>query len=147
MPWARWWWYPMGPDELQRLIDVSPVHRRLHLRVTSADEKRVRLEGETGREEVGEDGSDYLHGGVVATLLDTAATFALIQATGVDWGTADLRIDFMRPAPAGPLVVNASATQVGRRLGRASAELTDPATGRLLASAVGTFVRTAPQSE
>lgn len=137
----------MHPDDLQRLIDASPVHRGLRLRVTSADEKRVCLEGETGPEHVGEDGSGYLHGGVVATLLDTAATFALIQATGVDWGTVDLRIDFVRPAPAGPLVASSGATQVGRRLGRANAELTDPATGRLLASAVGTFVRTAPQSE
>ena len=147
MPWARSWWFPMRPDELQRLIDASPVHRGLHLRVISANEKQVRLAGETGREHVGEDGSDYLHGGVIATLLDTTATFALIQATGVDWGTVDLRIDFVRPAPAGPLLANASATHVGRRLGRASAELADPATGRLLASAVGTFVRTAPPSE
>jgi hypothetical protein len=35
----------------------------------------------------------------------------------------------------------------GRRLGRASAELTDPSTARLLASAVGTFARTAPAPE
>ena len=147
MPWARSWWFPMRPDELQRLIDASPVHRALRLRVTSADEKQVWLASETGTEHVGEDGSDYLHGGVIATLLDTTATFALIQATGVDWGTVDLRIDFVRPAPAGPLLANASATHVGRRLGRASAELTDPATGRLLASAVGTFVRSAPPSE
>jgi uncharacterized protein (TIGR00369 family) len=147
VPWARSWWFPMRPDELQRLIDTSPVHRGLRLRVTSADDKLLRLASETGPEHVGEDGSDYLHGGVIATLLDTTATFALIQATGVDWGTVDLRIDYVRPAPAGPLLANASATHVGRRLGRASAELTDPATGRLLASAVGTFVRTAPSSE
>jgi len=147
VPWARSWWFPMRPEELQRLIDSSPVHRGLRLRVTSADEKHLWLAGETGQEHVGEDGTGYLHGGVIATLLDTTATFALIQATGVDWGTVDLRIDFVRPAPAGPLLANASATHVGRRLGRATAELTDPATGRLLASAVGTFVRTAPPSE
>jgi uncharacterized protein (TIGR00369 family) len=137
----------MGRDELQGLLDTSPVHRALGLVVSSADETQVRLQAQTGPEHAGEDGSQYLHGGVIATLLDTAATFALIGATGADWGTVDLRVDFVRPAPAGQLLAGATAVQVGRRLGRASAELTDPATGRLLASAVGTFVRTAPVPE
>ena len=137
----------MRADELQRLLDASPVHRALRLRVVRADDASVRLEAEAGPEHTGEDGSQFLHGGVVATLLDTAATFALIQATGVDWGTADLRVDFVRPAPAGTLHADATAVHVGRRLGRASSELSDPSTARLLASAVGTFVRNVQESE
>ncbi len=132
----------MDADDLQRLVDASPVHRALRLHVAGADEGTVRLTAETGAEHAGEDGGEFLHGGVVATLLDTAATFALIQATGTDWGTVDLRIDFIRPAPAGPLTAEATAVHVGRRLGRASAELTDPSAGRLIATAAGTFVRT-----
>jgi uncharacterized protein (TIGR00369 family) len=131
----------MRADELQRLLDSSPVHRALRLRVVRADDAGVRLAAEAGPEHTGEDGGQFLHGGVVATLLDTAATFALIQATGVDWGTADLRVDFVRPAPAGALHADATAVHVGRRLGRASAELSDASTARLLASATGTFVR------
>jgi len=137
----------MGPDELQRMLDASPVHRALRLRVVRADDTGVRLAAETGPEHTGEDGSPFLHGGVVATMLDTAATFALIQATGVDWGTADLRVDFVRPAPAGVLHADATAVHVGRRLGRASAQLSDPSTARLLASATGTFVRNVQESE
>jgi len=137
----------MPADDLQRLLDASPVHRALRLRVACADGTSVRLEAGTGPEHTGEDGSPYLHGGVIATLLDTTATFALIQATGADWGTVDLRVDFVRPAPAGPLLAEGSAVHFGRRLGRANAELTDPSTGRLLASAAGTFVRIAPERE
>jgi uncharacterized protein (TIGR00369 family) len=137
----------MRADELQRLLDASPVHRALRLRVVRADDASVQLAAEPGPEHTGEAGSPFLHGGVVATLLDTAATFALIQATGVDWGTADLRVDFLRPAPAGVLHADATAVHVGRRLGRASAELRDPSTARLLASAVGTFVRNVQESE
>jgi uncharacterized protein (TIGR00369 family) len=137
----------MRADELQRLLDASPVHRALRLRVVRADDASVRLAAEAGPEHTGEDGSQFLHGGVVATLLDTAATFALIQATGVDWGTADLRVDFVRPAPAGTLHADATAVHVGRRLGRASAELRDPSTARLLATATGTFVRNVQESE
>jgi uncharacterized protein (TIGR00369 family) len=137
----------MRADELQRLLDASPVHRALRLRVVRADDAGVQLAAEPGPEHTGEEGSPFLHGGVVATLLDTAATFALIQASGVDWGTADLRVDFVRPAPAGVLHADATAVHVGRRLGRASAELRDPSTAKLLASAVGTFVRTVQESE
>jgi uncharacterized protein (TIGR00369 family) len=137
----------MRADELQRLLDASPVHRALRLRVVRADDASVQLAAEPGPEHTGEEGSPFLHGGVVATLLDTAATFALIQATGVDWGTADLRVDFLRPVPAGVLHADATAVHVGRRLGRASAELRDPSTARLLASAVGTFVRNVQESE
>jgi uncharacterized protein (TIGR00369 family) len=137
----------MRADELQRMLDASPVHRALRLRVVRADDAGVRLEAETGPEHTGEDGGQFLHGGVVATLLDTAATFALIQATGVDWGTVDLRVDFVRPAPAGALYADATAVHAGRRLGRASAQLSDPSTTRLLASATGTFVRNVQESE
>jgi uncharacterized protein (TIGR00369 family) len=137
----------MLADDLQRLIDTSPVHRALRLRVAAAEPERLRLAAETGPDHAGEDGSKFLHGGVIATLLDAAATFALIQASGTDWGTVDLRIDFVRPAPAGPLFADAATLHVGRRLGRARAELTDPSSGRLLATAVGTFARTAPAPE
>ena len=137
----------MGADELQRLLDASPVHRALQMRVVDVGATGVRLAAEAGPEHNGEDGSQFLHGGVVATLLDTAATFALIEATGVDWGTVDLRVDFVRPAPAGPLQADATAVHVGRRLGRASAQLSDPSTARLLATATGTFVRNVQESE
>lgn len=132
----------MLPSELQHLVDVSPVHRRLRLTVITADETGVTCRAEPGAEETGEDNGQFLHGGVVATLLDAAATFALISATGTDWSTVDLRTDFLRPAPAGVLLVNGTAVQAGKRLGRASATVSDPASGRLLATGGGTFAKT-----
>lgn len=132
----------MLPSELQHLVDVSPVHRRLRLTVITADETGVTCRAEPGAEETGEDNGQFLHGGVVATLLDAAATFALISATGADWSTVDLRTDFLRPAPAGVLLVSGTAVQAGKRLGRASATVSDPASGRLLATGGGTFAKT-----
>jgi uncharacterized protein (TIGR00369 family) len=132
----------MLPSELQHLVDVSPVHRRLRLTVVTADETGVTCRAEPGAEETGEDNGQFLHGGVVATLLDAAATFALISATGTDWSTVDLRTDFLRPAPAGVLLVSGTAVQAGKRLGRASATVSDPASGRLLATGGGTFAKT-----
>jgi uncharacterized protein (TIGR00369 family) len=137
----------MHAEDLQRTIDASPVHRGLRLRVTRSGPADITLEAEPRPEHAGEEGGRYLHGGVVATVLDTAATFALIQSTGTDWNTVDLRIDFLRPAPVGLLVAAATAVHVGRRLGRATAELTEPSSGRLLATAAGTFARAVAESE
>jgi uncharacterized protein (TIGR00369 family) len=133
----------MEASDLQRLLDAAPVHRALRLRVAGTGGSYVVLRAEAGPDHLGEDGADFLHGGVVATVLDTAATFALICATGTDWSTVDLRVDYLRPAPAGPLEARASAVQIGRRLGRATAELFDADSGQLVAAATGTFARTA----
>ena len=136
----------MQASDLQRLLDSAPLHRALRLRVTSAGDHDVVLQAEAGPEYLGEDGADYLHGGVVATVLDTAATFALIGATGTDWSTVDLRVDYLRPTPAGSLEIRGSAVQIGRRLGRARAELLAAGPGPVLAIATGTFVRAAQEA-
>ncbi len=133
----------MQPSELQRLLDSTPVHRALALRVTEAGDHHVVLHAEAGPEHLVEDGGEYLHGGVVATVLDAAATFALIGATDTDWSTVDLRVDYLRPVPAGPLQIRGNAIQIGKRLGRATAELLAGGAEPVVASATGTFVRAA----
>jgi uncharacterized protein (TIGR00369 family) len=136
----------MQASDLQRMLDGTPAHRALRLRVTEAAEAGIVLAAEPGAEHASADGIGFLHGGIVATVLDTTATFALIHATGSDWNTVDLRVDFVRPAPAGPLEARGSAVQIGKRLGRARAELYPAGSDRLLASAAGTFVRAEPEA-
>jgi uncharacterized protein (TIGR00369 family) len=133
----------MQASDLQRMLDAAPVHRALRLRVASVGDSDVVLHADAGPEHLGEDGAAFLHGGVVATVLDTTATFALIGATGTDWSTVDLRVDYLRPAPAGRLEARGRAVQVGRRLGRATADLF-AGSDRLVACATGTFARALP---
>lgn len=128
----------METEQLQRVVDASPVHRALGLRARPAGDG-VLFEASPGPEH-SLDGGDVLHGGTVATMLDTAATFALIDSTETDWSTVDLRVDYLRPVPVGSLEVRGRVVHAGRRLGRASAEIADPRSGRLLAAAIGTFV-------
>jgi uncharacterized protein (TIGR00369 family) len=133
----------MQISELQHLLDQSPVHRALRIQAEHAPAGEVRFRCQPGPEHAGEDGAAFLHGGVIATLLDAAATFALIQASGTDWATVDLRVDYLRPAPCTALVISGSAVHAGGRLGRATAELSEPGAG-LLATAAGTFTRLQP---
>lgn len=136
----------MPPSDLQALIDGTPVHRALRLRLVGTSSSGLVLQADAGAEHAGADGSQFLHGGVVATVLDSAATFALIAATETDWSTVDLRIDYVRPVPVGVLRVRGTVVHIGRRLGRATAELVAAGSERLLASAAGTFVRAAPEA-
>jgi uncharacterized protein (TIGR00369 family) len=82
---------------------------------------------------------DVAHGGVVATILDSALAFALVAQDDRDWSTVDLRLDYLRSVRIGTVTAVARVVQAGRRVGRAEGELVD-ADGNLCARAVGTFV-------
>jgi len=69
-----------------------------------------------------------VHGGIVATLLDEAMSWAVISATGRLMVTARMAIAFRRPVAVGqPLRVRGWVEQQERRLVRARAEVRDAA--------------------
>jgi len=89
-----------------------------------------------------------VHGGIVATLLDEAMSWAVISATGRLMVTARMAIAFRRPVAVGqPLRVRGWVEQQQRRLVRARAEVRDAAAGLVLAEAEGTFLRVAAEQE
>ena len=77
-----------------------------------------------------------VHGGMVATLLDTAMGGACWSLVGDDESflTADLRVEFMRSARPGTLRAEGRVIQRSRTVAFCSADLYDGA-GELLASA------------
>jgi uncharacterized protein (TIGR00369 family) len=81
-------------------------------------------------------GRHIVHGGMVATLLDTAMGHACVQHLQGQGNflTADLRVEFYRSALPGPLRAEAEVVQGGRRVVYCAASLYDPE-GTLLASA------------
>lgn len=85
----------------------------------------------------------YLHGGAIATCVDTAAWEALSRDHGPSWVVADMRIDFVRLAGQETLKVRAQARKVGRRQAVADVEIAPwdqperiVALGRVLLTAV-----------
>jgi uncharacterized protein (TIGR00369 family) len=79
-----------------------------------------------------------VHGGVVATLLDTAAACSVHStlAVGERYTSVDLTVKFLRPVTvdSGLLTCEGTVIQRGRRTALAQAQLTDGA-GRLVAHA------------
>lgn len=128
----------MNDADLKALCSESPVHQWLALEIESAPggvTTHAVLDGRFAETTAG----SSAHGGIVATLLDTAATFALIAESGHDWTTADLRVDYLRPTPLERVTVHGEVVRQGRRIGKARSSLIDQ-NGKLCAVAIGTFV-------
>ncbi len=123
--------------DLQSLLDQVPFHRALGLKVRRTDGGVV-LDAEVGPEYLVDVDARIVHGGVVGSLLDTAATFALIARSDHDWVTVDLRVDYLRPTHGGAIAVSGEVVRAGRSIGRAKASLRD-ASGETCALGFGTF--------
>lgn len=84
-----------------------------------------------------------MHGGVISTLLDTAAACSVHTTlpVGVGYTSLDLTVKFLRPitTATGRITCAGSVLQRGRRTALAEARLTDAA-GRLLAHATSTCI-------
>ena len=83
-----------------------------------------------------------VHGGVIASLIDSATAFAILPLLNADerTTTVDLTISYLRPLTAGSIVARAKVLRAGRRLIVVSAELFGDG-GNLAATALSTYIR------
>lgn len=79
----------------------------------------------------GDEPRPFLHGGTLATCVDTAGWYAVAHASPGAWLAVDLRCDFLRLARPVPHRVVARCLRAGRTLATADVEIVpwdDPAT-------------------
>ena len=83
-----------------------------------------------------------VHGGAIASLIDTATAFAIISllAPRERVTTVDLAISYLRPATGGRLKAVATVVRAGRRLFVVSAEVYDRRE-RLITTALSTYIK------
>jgi len=86
--------------------------------------------------------SDVLHGGSIASLVDTAAAFAVITMLEPDQRatTSDLTIHYLRPVSSGSVAAEARVLRSGRRLSVVTVNVFDNSQA-LVATAVTTYIR------
>ena len=130
-----------GPPPWEaRRPDGPHVWRTLGYRLVDADADgdSAVVEWEAGEEYTFPDssGSPIVHGGMVTTLLDTAMGWACASSLvdGEGFLTANLHVEFFRPARPGTLRAEARVVERTRRVAFCAADLSD-ADGQLLASA------------
>ena len=82
------------------------------------------------------------HGGVIATLIDSAMAIAIMALLEENERTVtvDLTIHYLRPVPEGSTKASARVVRAGRRVVTVSAELFD-GEGKLAATAISTYLR------
>jgi uncharacterized protein (TIGR00369 family) len=105
------------------------------IKVEDMGDGRSRVRLDAGDDHLNPAGS--VHGGAIATLVDTAMG-AAVKTTG-DGGTAtvEMKVTYLEPAMPGALVVDAQVRKVGRRITIVEAEVTQD--DELVAHAIGTF--------
>ncbi|WP_051341974.1 PaaI family thioesterase [Pseudonocardia spinosispora] len=134
-----------GLDFLRAVIagelPAPPLAQLLGLRMTEADPGRVVFEFTPTEQHYNPIGS--VHGGMYATILDSAAGCAAqsLLPQGVGYTSLDLTVKFLRAITVhtGPLRCEGTVTHLGGRTGLAKAELRD-ATGKLYAEAISSLL-------
>ena len=83
-----------------------------------------------------------LHGGVTATLIDTAMAFAVITVLTREEkaSTVDLNVHYLRPHLDGKIFCTAKVVKAGKRLLTVSAEVVNEQ-GKLIATALSTYTK------
>ncbi len=86
--------------------------------------------------------SGVLHGGVTATLIDTAMAFAVRTRLGLTEATAtiDLTVHYLRPHLEGTFICTAKVVRAGKRIFTVSAEVHNEE-GKQIATGLSTYTR------
>ena len=114
-----------GPDVDKLSFRHSPFMRFLGLELIKAEKGKVEIRLPYREEFLRNDGSDWLHGGVVSALADIAGDYAVITETAPGVPTIDMRVDYLRPARRGDLTAVGKTVRVGRTVSVADVEIRD----------------------
>jgi uncharacterized protein (TIGR00369 family) len=125
---------------VERMRDAVPFLKHLGIEVESVGPGTSTLLLPVREELSRNDG--IIHGGAVASVIDSAFAFAIIPvlAENERTVTVDLTIHYMRPLSGGVCKTIASVVRAGRRVITVSAELFDE-NEKLAATALSTYLR------
>ncbi len=124
---------------LDALIRSSPYHQWLGVGLSGLTASEIELRMPWREEFVSDPQIRYTHGGILATLIDLAADFAIAAKIGRGVPTIDLRVDFHKAAMPGALIAKAAVIKVGGTVATAEARVYSEG-GALLASGRGVYL-------
>ncbi|UCH60979.1 MAG: PaaI family thioesterase [Anaerolineales bacterium] len=130
---------PAYITELIQFVNRSPFPMHLPFRLVSIEPDRARIELEIAASHLQPFG--MVHGGVIATLIDTATFWAAFLNLPQEYGlvNVDLKLNYLRSPDSGKLFALGRCLKNGRTLSYAEASVTD-AQGTLLAHGTSTLM-------
>jgi uncharacterized protein (TIGR00369 family) len=131
-------------ESLEQRLAVGPFNRWLGFKVLKMDDSGLELKA-TWREDwvVGLE-RGYTHGGILASIIDVAADYAIAVQLGRPVPTIDLRVDYHKAAMPGDLIAKAKVVRMGGQYSTAEAYVYDK-DGALVASGRGTYFTLSPK--
>jgi uncharacterized protein (TIGR00369 family) len=126
-------------EELAALVRDCAYHVWLGVRLVSVDATGVVIDMPWREEFVSDAEARYTHGGILASLIDLSADYAIAAQLGRGVPTVDLRVDYHRPAFPGRLVARAKVVKLGNTLASAETHVFDEE-NNLVASGRGAFL-------
>jgi uncharacterized protein (TIGR00369 family) len=132
-------------ERIARALETVPFGKLLGLKLESIKPGEATLSLEIRDDFMQNNG--VVHGGVIASLIDTATAFSIIPLLGKDERvtTVDLTITYLRPLISGTIKATAKVLREGGRIIVTSADVCDSA-GNLASTALSTYLRFIPRS-
>lgn len=125
--------------DLRKMLHIAPFHRWLGLEVVDLTEAELILEMPWRDEIVSNPMIGSAHGGILSALIDLTGLYTINALGGTARATADLHVDFHRPATSGPLRATGRVVKLGKQFSVAATRIEDAAQ-RLVASGRGAYV-------
>ena len=131
------------PERLRLIrykFETNHFPRSLGIELDSIEAGRARLSLEVKRQHLQPAG--IMHGGAIATLIDTAVAFAIVGASEADarFTTIEMKVNYLSAISEGRIVADAKLIRDGRRIVVAECDVTD-SNGKLAAKGLLTYMR------
>ena len=130
-------------EAVQQLLRRGPFHAWLGLQVLKVEPDAIEIKAQWREEWMVNPERRYTHGGILATLVDLSADWALYTRTGRGVPTIDLRVDYHRAALPGDLVARGQVVKWGSQFSVAEAQVYD-SEDHLVASGRGVYLTASP---
>ena len=81
-----------------------------------------------------------VHGGIIASIIDTSMGFTCAAYSNKYVSTTDLSTSYLKPMIGSRYLIHVELTQTGSRMIRCMAKVTDAETGVICATGMGSFI-------
>jgi uncharacterized protein (TIGR00369 family) len=131
---------PNHVEKLISLVNGCPYFTLISMRILEIGVGYSRIEIDLAKKHLQPFG--LVHGGVFATIIDSAASWALfygIEDHDAGMTSVDLKLNYLAPAVTGRLIAKGRQIKIGKTLGYAEAEVADH-TGKMVAHGTSTIM-------
>ncbi|HEV7311966.1 thioesterase [Sphingopyxis sp. H038] len=128
-----------GLEELGELLLLAPFHRWLGLRIAEVGTDELVISMPWRDEIISNPTVGAAHGGILSALIDLTGLYTVIAMGGSARATANLHVDFHRPALPGLMRAIGRPVKLGRQISIAGTRIVS-ADGTLIASGRGAYV-------